>query len=117
MFVFAPHGRIVGCVLNAPGCLHDSVVAGYGGLYNKLAQVFEENGGRCVVDSAFSRIRHPFLIKSSQDVLISSNSPSDINIAKEATSARQAAEWGMRALQGSFPGLKDRLVYEAKGER
>ena len=30
---------------------------------------------------------------------------------------RQAAEWGMRGLQASFPRLKDRFVYEERGER
>jgi hypothetical protein len=36
---------------------------------------------------------------------------------REATSARQTAEWGMLALQASFPRLKDRFVYEERGER
>ena len=35
----------------------------------------------------------------------------------EATSVRQMAEWGMRGLQGSFPRLKDRFIYEERGER
>ena len=30
---------------------------------------------------------------------------------------RQSAEWGMRALQASFPRLKDRFIYEENGER
>ena len=30
---------------------------------------------------------------------------------------RQLAEWGMRGLQGSFPRLKDRIVYVERGER
>ena len=29
----------------------------------------------------------------------------------------QSAEWGMRAIQSSFPRLKDRFVYEETGER
>jgi hypothetical protein len=29
---------------------------------------------------------------------------------------RQAAEWGMRAIQSSFPRLKDTFVYEETGE-
>ena len=29
---------------------------------------------------------------------------------------RQAAEWGMRAVQSSFPRLKDRFIYEEDGE-
>ena len=30
---------------------------------------------------------------------------------------RQSAEWGMRAFQASFPRIKDRILYEEKGER
>jgi hypothetical protein len=30
---------------------------------------------------------------------------------------RQAAEWGMRAIQSSFPRLKDMFVYEETSER
>jgi hypothetical protein len=29
----------------------------------------------------------------------------------------QSAEWGMRAVQSSFPRLKDQLIYEENGER
>jgi hypothetical protein len=28
---------------------------------------------------------------------------------------RQAAEWGMRAIQAAFPWLKDRIMYEESG--
>ena len=41
----------------------------------------------------------------------------DLQKKREATSARQTAEWGMLALQASFPRLKDRFVYEERGER
>jgi hypothetical protein len=36
---------------------------------------------------------------------------------KEAASLQQAAEWGMRAIQGSMPRLKDQLKYEENGEK
>ena len=35
----------------------------------------------------------------------------------QATSLRQAAEWGMRAIQGAMPRLKDAIHYEENGER
>ena len=35
----------------------------------------------------------------------------------QATSARQFAEWGIHALHGSFPRLRDRFQYEENGER
>ena len=38
-------------------------------------------------------------------------------LGQQAMSCRQAAEWGMRGLQGSFPRLKDRIIYEENGER
>ena len=40
-----------------------------------------------------------------------------VRIQLEATSMRQAAEWGIRAVQASFPRLKDRFIYEENGER
>jgi hypothetical protein len=41
----------------------------------------------------------------------------DLQRKQQATSMRQAAEWGMRAIQSSFPRLKDTFVYEDTGER
>ena len=72
--------------------------------------------GKCTVDSAFSTKNHNFLIKSSQADLVS-NDPMAFVVNQEATSMRQSAEWGMRALQASFPRLKDRLLFEEFGER
>ena len=43
--------------------------------------------------------------------------PDEIMIAREATSMRQSAEWGMRAFQASFPRVKDRIPFENKGQR
>jgi hypothetical protein len=40
----------------------------------------------------------------------------DLQRKPQATSMRQAAEWGMRAVQSLFPRLKDTLVYEDTGE-
>ena len=39
----------------------------------------------------------------------------DIAIARDATSMRQSAEWGMRAFQASFPRVKDCVLFERKG--
>ena len=35
VFVFAPTGKIIASAINAPGCLHDSVVDSYGNIYEK----------------------------------------------------------------------------------
>jgi len=45
---FAPNGTIVSCVINAPGSLHDSTIAEFGGLYDKLQAVFEHFNAKCV---------------------------------------------------------------------
>ena len=53
VFVFAPDGRIVGMVINAPGSFHDSSILDYGRLYTRLEKLFDCHGVRSVVDSAF----------------------------------------------------------------
>ena len=35
----------------------------------------------------------------------------------QATSMRQSSEWGMRAIQSSFPRLGDKFPFEKRGER
>jgi hypothetical protein len=37
--------------------------------------------------------------------------PEARTLCQQATSLRQSAEWGMRAIQGSFPHLKDTLLF------
>ena len=41
----------------------------------------------------------------------------DERVNNEATAVRQMAEWGMRAFQGSFPRLKEKIRFEERGER
>jgi hypothetical protein len=121
---FAPDGTIALAFYNVPGCCHDSTVADWGDLYDKLEKVYMMSGLKFVIDSAFSSLNHEFLIKSSQDDLTADAQYENIddqitNIAmkREATSMRQSAEWGMRAVQASFPRLKDTMIYEEYGER
>ena len=116
IMVFVPSGVIVAAMLNAPGCMHDSQISEYGGLYEKLERFQEKTGGTIVVDSAFDRGRYPFLVKSAQDET-SAETPEEVNTIRQATSFRQSAEWGMRMFQGSFPRMKDRFIYEERGER
>ena len=120
MFVFCPNGTIPICCYNVPGTVHDSKVAEWGNIYLKLERVYDSVGGRCAVDSAFSLKKNPFLVKSSQQDPAANNAADFIRgvaLNKEATAMRQSAEWGMRALQSSFPRLKDRFIYEEYGER
>ncbi len=122
VFVFCPDGTIPIAFFNVPGSLHDSQVAHWGRVFDKLGAVYDETGGKCTVDSAFGKVSQPFLIKSSQDYLVSTmpthqEQRLDLQHKQQSTSMRQAAEWGMRAIQSSFPRLKDTFVYEDTGER
>ena len=116
LFVFVPDGTICACALNAPGSIHDSQLAEWGQVYTKLEKTFDETGGKVVMDSAFSKGNYPYIVKSGQELPLQSTRR-EVLVSYQATSCRQAAEWGMHALQGSFPRLKDRLPYEENGER
>jgi hypothetical protein len=103
IFVFCPDGTIPIAFFNVPGSVHDSQVAHWGRVYEKLGAVCADTGGKCTVDSAFGTVNRPFLIKSSQDYLVSTmptrhEQRVDIQRKRQATSMRQAAEWGMRTI-------------------
>jgi hypothetical protein len=119
LFLFSPDGKIRKYFLNAPGCWHDSTLANASGMYDDLDRVFEAHSeAQVVVDSAFSKDNRPSLVKSHQNIIDRfGNIRENGNLFRDATSVRQMAEWGMRGLQGSFPRLKDRLLYEERGER
>ena len=117
LFVFSIDGQIISCVVNAPGSVHDSTLAYWGKIYDILEAMYERTGGICCVDSAFmANDDVPFLIKSAQDVS-KARSADEMVKMQQATSLRQAAEWGMRAIQGAFPRSKERFHYEENGER
>ncbi|PXF45044.1 hypothetical protein BWQ96_05185 [Gracilariopsis chorda] len=116
VFVFAPNGTIIACVPNAPGSMHDSVIADLGKLYNKFGAQYAEHGGLCELDSAFCKRYHPFLLKSAQNET-NVTDPDDFIRLSQANSVRQASELGMRAFQGMFPRMEDRFMYEENGER
>jgi hypothetical protein len=116
IFVFAPNGQIIACSINNPGNFYDSQVAEQGGVYKNLEEQHRLMGGKGVVDSAFSRDRYTFLIKSCQ-MLLTNATQCIVLVNDEATSLWQSFEWGMRGLQGSFPRLKDRFMYEEYGEQ
>ena len=113
---FCPDGTIPIAYINVPGSVHDSQIADYGNIFDKLEMVYQRDGGQCTVDSAFGNMNREFLIKSSQE-LIHIRSSRARNIARDATSMRQSAEWGMRAFQSSMPRIKDRMKFEERGER
>jgi hypothetical protein len=121
LFVFAPDGTIIMCMLNCPGSMHDSELASMGNpsIYQKIDSLFEKYGTKCVMDSAFSTRDRQSIIKSVQRdaVYITAENVEEALVLEDAKSVRQSAEWGMRALQGSMPRLKARWSYEERDER
>ena len=115
IFAFAPNGSIIACTLNAPGTWHDSTLAHWGSMYSKLQKCWEEHRGKVLMDSAFASNMYEFIIQLSQNVPVTEGRQAML-LGQQATSCRQAAEWGMRGLKGSFPRLKDRIIYEENGE-
>jgi hypothetical protein len=105
VFLFAPSGLIVACTVNTPGSWHDSTVAENGGLYSDLKKFHDATGGKCVADSAFFLKRCPFIIKSGKRKVGETRVRAIEH--RQATKLRQSAEWGMRAIQGSFPRVKE----------
>ena len=69
-----------------------------------------------VVDLVFATKNNEYLIQSAQ-TLPPTEDASEHLLFLEATAVRQLSEWGMRALQGAFPRIKDRFDYEERGER
>jgi hypothetical protein len=63
VLLFCPDGTICISFYNVPGSVHDSHVAEFGKIYEKLMTVFDKCNSRCTADSAFAAGRFPFLIK------------------------------------------------------
>ena len=112
---FCLDGTIPIAYINIPAAAHDSQIADYGDIHDKLETVYQRDGRQCIVDSAFGNLNREFLIKLSQE-LIRIQSYRARSIARDATSMRQSAEWGMRAFQSSMPRIKDRMKFEERGE-
>jgi hypothetical protein len=70
-FVFCSDGTIPIAFFNVPRSVHDSQVANWGRMYDKLGAMYDKTGGKCTDDSAFGKVNRPFLIKLSQDYLVS----------------------------------------------
>lgn len=122
VFCFCPDGTIPIAHMNLPGATHDSTIADWGDIYIKLERVYNLTGGICAVDSAFRMRNAPYIMKSSQTNFVGEGATSDaqrldIMRKQQCTSMRQCAEWGMRAVQSSFPRLNDKFPFETRGER
>jgi len=118
LFVFSPDGKLVMAGLNMPGSYHDSKVARDLGIYDTLKELYIETGANTtVVDSAFCLPQAIDMFYKSGQSSLSGNAQTDVCFQAVNTSFRQRSEWGMRAVQGTFPRIKDYFDYEEKGER
>jgi len=113
---FGPDGIVITAVVNAPGSMHDSTVAELGGIYDLIFQNYNRNHGQCIMDSAFASTTHEAIIKLVQNPEVAAD-VAQMVIFCEATSLHQSAEWGMHAIQSSFPCLNEHILYEENGER
>jgi hypothetical protein len=110
ILTFAPDGTAIHAILNAPGSWHDSNIAErlYGQLMNNTPP-----GYRVISDTAFPRCTDRLDYRILAPMKRGDRLPDcPIEFARlkvlneQLVSARQAAEWGMRAIQGSFSRLK-----------
>ncbi len=74
VFCFCLDGTIPISFFNVPGSVHDSQVAKFENIYNKLEEVYHLYGAKCCVDLAFGHVTRGYLYKPCQD-LLGSNAP------------------------------------------
>jgi len=114
VFVFCPDGTIPIAAYNMLGCFHDSTIAEWGKIYEKLGRVYEMVGGKCTVDSAFSKKTNPFLIKSSQTDP-DTNDANDYVVNTEATAMRQSGfsrRFHVSRIDFSTKNMENRIIFK-----
>ena len=107
VFLLAPEGTIIHATINALGSWHSSAVAR--AIYQKLIHKIP-SGYYLIADTAFlhaapaleGKIKTPPKTGCTQYPNDPIEAPQFKHFNEELVSARQAAEWGMRCLQGSF---------------
>ncbi|RPA77984.1 hypothetical protein BJ508DRAFT_203240 [Ascobolus immersus RN42] len=111
LFVFAPDGTIIFATINAPGSWHDSAVAR--NLYCTLISDTPD-GFFLIADTAFPAssptLKGKIKTPPKRNAAAVFQTPEEafrlVRFFEKLVSARQAAEWGMHALQGPFGRLK-----------
>ncbi len=115
MPVFYLNGSNHGLYSEFPWSWHNSFIAQNARLYNKLQAVYDSARGKEWLIQHFqstdadSLLNHRFLIKSGKWKIC--ETAIEQTTLRQATSCWQSAEWGIRAVQGSFPWLTDKLLY------
>jgi len=114
VLVFLPDGTICHANFNQPGSLHDSTLAQPA--YRNLLDLSKTPAKfRLLADSAFNACGNKILKPFKQGQRLSKNSGArKRQLLRNAIviQARQAAEWGMRALQSVFRRLSHKLKFD-----
>lgn len=79
--------------------------------------MYEKFGAKVIADSAFPQGGYGSIARASKANEAGPQNAQELGFEQQLTSARQPAEWGMRAMQGGFPRLKARFPYEERGHR
>ena len=119
LFVWNFYGELIHAAINFPGSWHDTKLASVSGLYHpKLDDEMTPPGMAILADSAFvnnARVTNGKIIRPRKTNEVH-DIPSSAFLAAVDTmlqhaipSERQSAEWGVRALKGTFPRLKVEL--------
>ena len=111
VFAYGPDGKVFLCAINFPGSWHDGSICA-----NILPHIKAKIGTyKICVDTGFPRCGEASDIlvgpytKKQVEKLSPLLRPHLLMQSNVYTSLRQASEWGMRGLQGSFPRCKKRL--------
>ena len=113
LIIFTPDGKIQSSYFNAPGVLHDSIMAIWSSIYIEIEIVYRDTGNEVVAVSKFASKKSNAILKSHQGNVDSKGITRRIfGINRQATSVRQFSEWGMQCLQGSFPRMKDNSLLQ-----
>jgi hypothetical protein len=119
VLVFGPDGKVFFCAINYPGSWAD------GTLTSRFFNHIQKSIGnfKICVDQGFPRSgdAHGILVgpipERSARQLHRSVCDNLIRLSNIYTSLRQASEWGMRGLQGSFPRCKKCLPSDKDKQR
>ncbi|KZT52367.1 hypothetical protein CALCODRAFT_441669 [Calocera cornea HHB12733] len=113
VLVFSSRGELIHAAINAPGSWHDSRVSS--AIYAQLEDKTPEDFYLCA-DTAFPHNRNSVKTKIKTPVKSGARTTREhLQFLDQLVSFRQSAEWGMRAIQGSFGRL--RLPLDANDAR
>ena len=114
VIIFCPEGTILWWKGNCPGSWHDISIAA---TFLGKCRDYMPKGCKIIADSGFIRkdLSECLLVSKTREAISQSQlSEKEKSLARSITSARQAAEWGMHAIKGTFGRLRTVLTSDHK---